>query len=161
MDEAQSRLQNFSAIHRRLYDPSKANLPAHYQLSELCNDLMAANGGNSIRCIVEATSAVLDLSRLTIVSMLVSEIITNSIKHAFEHASEGVIVVKLTNQNGEFVLTVSDNGIGFPVNNMPAEKRSLGLKIISSFAAQLGCQPNYVSNNGTTVEFVFKELPDY
>lgn len=156
LNDAQQRLQSVSRIHRRLYDPSRADLPAWMCLEELCTDLLSAAGTAPIRCIVEPSEARLDLTRLTTLSMLVAELVTNALKHAFNEGQPGLITVSLQPAAPYgFRLQVRDNGKGYPGPEATQGRRSLGLKIIASFAAQLGAEPVWRNDNGTVVEVVF------
>lgn len=156
LNDAQQRLQNISRIHRRLYDPSRADLPASASLAQLCEDLLSVSGQGHIQCIVEPSDVRLDLTRLTTLSMLVAELVTNALKHAFDAARPGIIRVSLEHLPTDgFRLRVADDGKGFAGPDPAAGRQSLGLKIIGSFAAQLGATPTWRNENGTVVEVLF------
>lgn len=156
LNDAQQRLQSISRIHRRLYDPSRADLPASVCLEELCADLLSAGGNSHIRCVVEPSDVRLDLTRLTTLSMLVAELVTNALKHAFSEGQPGLISVSLQPAPPHgFRLQVRDNGKGYAGPDSKPGRHSLGLKIIGSFAAQLGAEPSWRNDNGTVVEVVF------
>lgn len=156
LNDAQQRLQSISRIHRRLYDPSRADLPASEYLQELCTDLVSAAGNPHIRCVVEPGDARLDLTRLTTLSMLVAELVTNALKHAFSEGQPGLISVSLQSAVPHGLrLQVRDNGKGYAGPESKQGRRSLGLKIIASFAAQLGAEPIWRNDNGTVVEVLF------
>ncbi|WP_241089821.1 histidine kinase dimerization/phosphoacceptor domain -containing protein [Pseudomonas syringae] len=161
LNDAQQRLQIISRIHRRLYDPSRADLPASACLTELCHDLLSVNGQGHIRCIVEPSEVRLDLTRLTTLSMLVAELVTNALKHAFAPDRPGTIVVSLEALPLDTLrLRVADDGKGFAGPEPAATRHSLGLKIIGSFAAQLGATPVWRNDNGTVVEVVLPARVD-
>lgn len=157
LKDAQQRLQGISRIHRRLYDPSRADLPVSACLAELCEDLMEISDNPQVRCEVEPSEARLDLTRLTTLSMLVAELVTNALKHAFPDDQPGLITVSLQPVQPEgYRLVISDNGKGFTGPDGHPDPRSLGLKIIASFAAQLGATPVWRNDQGTQVEMVFR-----
>jgi two-component sensor histidine kinase len=95
--------------------------------------------------------------KATSISIIVNELVTNAIKHAFN--GEGSGHVKVTGKSGsEFELIIADDGRG-----MAATKRDghagLGTKLVQSFARQLGAAHEVVSNEkGTTHRLVIPSL---
>jgi two-component sensor histidine kinase len=103
--------------------------------------------------------------------IIVNELVSNSLKHAFSGRDRGEIRIKLhRDENGEFinreesksevskstsfVLIVSDNGIGIPEDLNIEDLDSLGLQLVSSLIDQLDGELELKRNNGT--EFVMK-----
>lgn len=88
----------------------------------------------------------------TTLSILLSELVTNAIKHAFPDRIGGAIVVRLERQDGIPVLSVIDNGVGIPVGAEAAES-GLGLVIVKQLAGQFAGSPHYErpSTGGTRV----------
>ncbi len=156
LDEARVRLETISRIHRRLYDPSRIEMPVGQYLQELCSDMLDATGARNIVCLVEAPPLSLDLTRLTTLSLLVVEIVTNALKHAFVSGERGVITVRLERLDADrMALTVADDGKGIPADFDPSTTRSLGFRICQGLAEQLGGKLTYEATNGTLVRLVF------
>ena len=81
---------------------------------------------------IEADPVVFSMKQANYVGLLVTELITNSIKHAFPGKKEGQIQINLTASGAKNVqLTYADNGIGIPDHIDWRNPKSLGLKIIS------------------------------
>ena len=163
-DEAQARLQTIARIHRRLYDPARADQPVGQYLQELCSDLLDATGARNIVCLVDGPPVRLDLARLTTLSLLVAEVVTNALKHAFQGADQGTergtITIRLeTLEAGQASLSIADNGPGIPVTFDPATSRSLGFRIVQGLAGQLDGTLTYASESGTVVRLVFATGP--
>lgn len=138
LDEAQSRIETMSRIHRRLYDPASVDLPVAEYFQEICSDLLQATGARNIVCLVDMPAVTLDIARLTTLSLLVTELVTNSLKHAFADDG-GTISLKLERLDPErLALTVSDNGRGVPEGVDMAASKGLGTRIVQSLASQLG-----------------------
>lgn len=149
LDEAQSRIETMSRIHRRLYDPASLDLPVAQYFQEICSDLLEATGARNIVCVVDMPSITLDIARLTTLSLLVTELVTNSLKHAFADAG-GTITLQLEQLDAaHLVLTVSDNGRGLPAGTELAENKGLGTRIVQSLATQLGGNIKTVTGIGT------------
>ncbi len=138
LDEAQSRIETMSRIHRRLYDPASVDLPVADYFQEICSDLLQATGARNIVCMVDMPAVRLDIARLTTLSLLVTELVTNSLKHAFSD-NGGTISLKLEQLDPErLALTVSDNGRGMPDPAPANAAAGLGTRIVQSLAGQLG-----------------------
>lgn len=148
LDEAQSRIETMSRIHRRLYDPASLDQPVAQYFQEICSDLLEATGARNIVCLVDMPAITLDIARLTTLSLLVTELVTNSLKHAFAE-SGGTITLKLERLDpARLALTVSDNGRGLPEGPALAQTKGLGTRIVQSLATQLGGEIKAVPGNG-------------
>lgn len=148
LDEAQSRIETMSRIHRRLYDPASVDLPVAQYFQEICSDLLQATGAKNIVCMVDMPTIRLDIARLTTLSLLVTELVTNSLKHAFAD-NGGTITLKLEQLDpARLALTVSDNGRGLPKGVDLADSKGLGTRIVQSLAAQLGGELKPVTGAG-------------
>lgn len=167
-DEAQARLETIARIHRRLYDPSRIDQPVGPYLQELCADLLEATGARNIVCLVDVPPLRLDLARLTTLSLLVVEVVTNALKHAFTGSERGTITIRLEQmpespqgamqgpmQGPMAALTIADDGPGIPAGFDPAASRSLGFRIVQGLAAQLGGELTYANEGGTVVRLLF------
>jgi two-component sensor histidine kinase len=158
-DEAQARLETIARIHRRLYDPGRIDQPVGQYLQELCADLLEATGARNIVCLVDVPPLRLDLARLTTLSLLVVEVVTNALKHAFTGSERGTITIRLETMEGSLAaLTIADDGPGIPASFDPAASRSLGFRIVQGLAAQLGGELTYANEGGTVVRLVFPTM---
>lgn len=155
-DEAQTRLETIARIHRRLYDPARADQPIGQYLQELCSDLLDATGARNIVCLVDVPPVRLDLPRLTTLSLLVVEVVTNALKHAFRESERGTITIRLEAlAAGQAALSIADDGPGIPTSFDPARSRSLGFRIVQGLATQLDGTLTYANDGGTVVRLVF------
>lgn len=156
LDEARTRLETISRMHRRLYDPDRLALPIEPYLRELCGDLLDAAGARNVTCKVTAPPVALNVSQLTTLSLLTAEIITNSLKHAFAPEEAGLVDVSVTPTGPDrYRMTIADNGQGMPKDFDPAQHSSLGLRIVQGLASQLNGQVRYESDEGTKVVVEF------
>jgi len=142
LDEAIRRVELMGRIHRRLYLPNALEQSVGDYLRALCSDLMDATGAAGVEVRVHADSARLDLERLTVLSLIVTELMTNSLKHAFGGRAGGVIAIDLTREADSLMLTVTDDGPGMPAapDARPPAAQGLGLMILDSLARQLGAE---------------------
>jgi two-component sensor histidine kinase len=89
----------------------------------------------------------IDLDRGTPLSLAVTEAISNAFKHAFGPGEGGRILVSARHVNGQVEVTVRDTGKG--VSEVQENGSSLGMKLIRSFAQQLGGRFSLESDGGT------------
>ncbi|MBX8484571.1 DUF4118 domain-containing protein [Pseudomonas cichorii] len=89
---------------------------------------------------VEAQPLRLPLDRAGSVGLITNELITNALKHAFPDGRAGKITVDFCRTDQQFVLTVSDDGIGLPdeTSDPASQRKGLGRKLTRALAAQLG-----------------------
>jgi len=127
---AQDRLEMLSRVHRRLNSPMAASQPAEPYLEALVADLIKASDVPHIRLMVTAEPVVLELEALMSVSLIVAELVTNSLKHAFPDGREGCISIDLRGCGHHCVLKVEDDGVGLPESSQRQKAGSLGQGIL-------------------------------
>jgi two-component sensor histidine kinase len=152
---AQSRLELMARVHRRLHDPKAVDLPLGSYLEDLCGDLIRASALPNIGLTVEAPPVKLDLESLMSVALIVAELITNSLKHAFHGRANGSITIKVDVDEQVCTVTVVDDGSGIPAMFDPAKGSGLGQRILQSLASQLCGKLTFERAVGTTARLVF------
>jgi two-component sensor histidine kinase len=91
--------------------------------------------------------------------LILNELVTNALKHAFPDGKLGEIGIYLYPQEaGSFLLQVSDNGIGFPAEVNFRHTASLGLQLVCTLTEQLDGTIELDRQHGTTFKIVFTEL---
>lgn len=148
-DEAIYRIETMGRIHRRLYDPEAANLLIETHFCELCEELAIATGHPNIRREVSLPGLEVPLDKLLPLSLLVAELVTNSLKHGFVGRDGGVIRISLERAGGGVTLLVADDGVGLGAASTARRSGGgLGLRIIDGLAAQLRAKVTTESGNG-------------
>lgn len=109
----------------------------------------------NVECEVEDVTA--SSEKATCISIIVNELVTNAIKHAFNGAGSGSI--RVTGRSGSaFELTIADNGRGITANPTP-RGGGLGSRLVESFARQLGAKHEVLSSGeGTTHRLLIPDL---
>lgn len=157
IDDALQRIDTLSRVHRRLYDPASVELPVDSYFRELCEDLVRASGVQGVSCDVQMPDIRMSITRLMTLSLLVTELVTNSLKHAFAGRSTGQITVALLPApDGLLTLAVGDDGNGLPDGFDPSRSRGLGTRIAQGLAGQLGGTLVTTSAAGTTTRIAFR-----
>ena len=155
LDAARDRLQMMSRVHRRLHDPKSVAAPVGEYLRDLCTDLIQASDTPAVRLTVNAEHVVLNLEALMSVSLIVAELVTNSLKHAFVGRPDGAITVDVGCSKGNCTLSVADDGPGMPESFDKIGTGSLGQGILQSLARQLRGTISYERNGGTVARLIF------
>jgi two-component sensor histidine kinase len=152
---AQLRLDLMVRVHRSLNSPQIVDLPLHVHLQTLADDLIKS-GGLNVRLSVCAPPVHLDLERLMSVSMIVAEATTNALKYAFRDRAEGRLSVSLDVHDRMYDLAISDDGPGFPADQIKAARRGgLGCGILESLVCQLRGKLSFEGGPGATVRVIF------
>jgi two-component sensor histidine kinase len=155
LDAAQTRLDMMSRVHRRLHDPTSVDQPVGQYLEALCRDLIEASDTPDVRLTVTAQPVVLSLDALMSLSLIVAELVTNSLKHAFQGRAGGAITIVLAEEPNACSLTVTDDGPGLPRNFGKTKTSSLGQGILQSLASQLHGKISFEPGPGTVAKLVF------
>ena len=91
--------------------------------------------------------------------LIINEIISNSLKHAFPDGRKGKICIVLRSEkDGKFKLNISDNGVGLPKDLDIHNTESLGMQLITMLVDQLQGTLTLDRNQGTSFKIIFKEL---
>ena len=91
--------------------------------------------------------------------LIINELVTNSLKHAFPDGNEaGIIEISLRKEGELLTLKIADNGIGLPVTGKIENKKSLGLQLVSNLVNQLDGTMMVSGKNGTEIKVLFEEL---
>jgi len=110
-----------------------------------------------IKLVMHIVDVSLGVDSAVLCGLIVNELISNSLKHAFPPGNDGEIRIELQcDEDQGYILTVGDNGIGLPGAESEAS-RSLGLELVSLLAGQLGGVVDVLNGNGTTFRVTFSE----
>jgi two-component sensor histidine kinase len=134
LGDAQARVMAIARAHERLYKTTEfTQIDICAYLQEVCADLdggeLAFEGPEGIRI---ATDRAIPLA------MLVSELITNSMKHAYPGREHGPVYVRVAPAADNMLrLSVSDEGVGLPEGFDPETTKGLGMRLVRAFAQRL------------------------
>lgn len=139
--DSQNRIRSMALIHEKLYqtnDFSCIALEGYFQNmgSHLLTVFRETAG--EVRLAVDARDVALDINRAIPLGLIVNELLTNALKHAFSGRRDGEILIRLVRRpEGAHILTVKDNGIGFPDSHAGPKGDSLGLEIVRDLVGQI------------------------
>jgi len=159
--ESQNRIKTMALIHEELYqreDLARINLADYIQ--GLTDNLMVSYSikGNSVKLTLDLVDADIAIDTAIPCGLIVNELVSNALKHAFPGRKKGEVKVSLVRFDDEqYDLMISDNGVGLPDGLDTRETRSLGLRLVSVLAEQLGADFQIERDQGTTFRLTFKE----
>jgi PAS domain S-box-containing protein len=160
LQDMKRRIHSLALLHETLYHSdnlARVNLALY--LKSLCQQLfrsLAAPPAN-IRLVLELAPTQTVMDQAIPCGLLVNELVSNSLKHAFPDGRDGEVRVELepVSAGTQLRLRVADNGVGLPKDFDLAKTHSLGLQLVSDLAIQLRGQLTIGPGPGTSFELSF------
>ena len=160
--ECRERVMAMAMLHDQLHrakDFSNINLGEY--IRNLAASLFSSYGVNSadvgLRMDVEDIPVAVDTAIPC--GLIVNEIVSNSLRHAFPEGRKGRVSLGLhALPGGSVELTIGDDGRGFPECAHPANTRSLGLWLVDLLADQIGAAVERSNGAGARYRLVFQEI---
>ena len=158
--EGQRRIDSIALVHEQLYGSrnlSAVNFARYTAalISELCR---ASGAGERVEVVLKLDDVELVPERAIPCGLLVSELVTNALKHAFPDERRGRLHVELERlPPSRLSLVVRDDGIGLKRDFPDAAGTSLGLDLVQIFAKQLQAEVVVERNGGTCFRLTFEE----
>jgi two-component sensor histidine kinase len=159
-EESQNRVYSISLVHEMLYGAGDlAQIDFCDYLRTLTKGLADGwkRSGASVDVVVEAAEVRLGVDTAIPCGLIVTELVTNALKHAFPNSGSGSIrVAVITEPEGWLQLTVQDNGVGISEDLDHRRAGSLGLKLVDSLVRQLDAKIEIGRNGGACFRIHFK-----
>ena len=161
LNDCQSRVQTIALIHEYMYQSENiARLPLSRNIRGLAANLLRVVGppDRAIRLEVDVEEDLeLPVDRAIPCGLILNELMTNALKHAFPDGRAGTLRISLRRELPDRVLLgVGDDGVGLPEGHDGAANGSLGWRLVKSFAEQLGAEVRVRAAGGTQVDVVFR-----
>lgn len=161
LQETQMRINAIGSVHRRLYASAKVGqVDFTDYLSSLLSELESSmhDERRPHRVRLDAVALTLPTDKVVTVGLIISELVTNSFKYAYEDGVGGEIRVRVTRLEGARIrITVEDDGRGFAADD-PVKGTGLGTKIMSAMASSLNSRieydPDYAQGSRAVFEFI-------
>jgi two-component sensor histidine kinase len=161
LSEARDRIKTMSLIHSQLYEGSDL---AAINMKEFVNRLLGQLlqsypvGDTRITRVVRVDDCPFPISVAVPVGLIINELLSNALKHAFDGRDEGTIEVSLTApEEGMINLTVSDDGVGLPPGFDIDKSKTLGLRLVKILTEdQLQGNLEVTSDGGATFRIEFE-----
>ena len=144
-----------AALHEKMYQIDNIqSINAKEYITRLTNDIVENfTVDKNIETVIDVEEIEIPTQIMIPLSLVINEIITNSLKYAFNEKKRGIISVKLfSHRKNRCELLIGDNGSGFSYAN---KKEGLGTKLISVFIEQLKGSISKEVSSGTTFKILF------
>jgi PAS domain S-box-containing protein len=157
LEESQRRIQSMALIHEQLHhsaDLGRLDVRAYFE--SLASHLSRSFGSpSSIEIEVEISNLPLGIDQALVCGLIVNELVTNALKHAFNSRPVGRVGICLWDEADDTrVLEVWDDGPGIEAA-LDGEDRSLGLTLVATLAKQLAGRLAVVPGQGTRIRIEF------
>lgn len=160
--ESQNRVKSIAKIHEKLHQSNHVEkIDFTTYVIDLVSDLVHSYGSmqEGINVHTSLENAYMGIDTAVPCGLIINELLSNVMQHAFPDRRDGDIWIELKSLNGNrYQLIVKDNGIGFPENFDWRRSHSLGLQLVFDLTKQLGGTIEIDPIQGTTVRIEFNEL---
>jgi two-component sensor histidine kinase len=154
LQESRQRVETIALLHEHLYQsPADSTIEFAGYAKKLVANLIGVP--RNIRLTVEMEAFALDFQTAVLCGLVLNELLTNSLRHAFPDGREGEISLRAWTVDNTTHLTVSDNGIGMPAAFDLEHSASLGLTLVRRLARQLKGTLSASVHDGTSVQLAF------
>jgi len=163
-DESRQRIKAMALVHEKLYrTESLARIDFDDYITSVAGELVSAyhTPKREIITRINARNMVLDIDTALPCGLIINELLTNALKHAYKEQASGELCIDLKKVDTTYTLTVQDNGIGMPDGFDHTKAQSMGLELVTVLVRQLlgtlQFQANGAGGQGTRVIITFKE----
>jgi PAS domain S-box-containing protein len=155
--ESQDRIRSMALIHERLYQSENLALVNFGEyLRDLANSLFRSYGLGRVRLKISIQPLNLGVNVAIPCGLIVNELLTNALKYAFPEGREGEVELSFAHTDaGSYMLTVRDDGIGFPAGLDFRRSPSLGLQLVNTLTMQIDGTIEMSRDPGTTFSITF------
>jgi two-component sensor histidine kinase len=130
-----------AVIHQTLYQSNDfAAVDLSNVISLIANSLLTSFGIVDGRVLLKISAQPMPVSinKAIPCGLIINELVTNSLKHAFPQQRAGIISIQLDACAGEVTLVVEDDGVGIPDDIFPNLSGTLGLRLVDLLSEQIG-----------------------
>ena len=166
--DSQNRVRAIALVHEKLYqnkDFSKLNFSVYVR--DLVSNLLTNfnQGESDILTNVMIDELYLSLDLAVNLGLIITELISNSVKHAFQHHKYSphdekpkVTIILKVNTENSLSLVVKDNGSGFDYHSIVKVNLTLGLQLVQGLIDQIKGELLFEGGNGSKYQIIFPFL---
>jgi two-component sensor histidine kinase len=159
LELTRDRVHAMALVHDRLHKSEGTGLDtvdlARYA-DDLVHHLFARVRREQIDVAVDSEPTLISLDRAVPCGLVLNELLTNTIQHAFPPPRAGKVTVRVRPVGDEVELTVADDGVGLPASVDVVTATTLGLEIVQALAGQLVATVTVRREAGTAITLRFQ-----
>ena len=156
IQDGKNRVRSMALIHQDLYNRENLKgVSVKEYLEKLTSELFSTYKitGDKVDLVLDIDDIELDVDTMIPLGLIINELLTNSLKYAFENKENGTITVRLKEKEEKFYLQISDDGEGYDPNEVRAN--SFGTTLINALTEQIEGEMTHDLTNGTSVNITF------
>lgn len=156
--ESKTRVESMALIHQSLYQNNDlSNVNAKDYVQQLITYIFNTYKVNQdkVDYQLEIEKLQMDLDTLIPLGLIINELVSNALKHAFKAEDKGMIRITMNRQAGKVLLKVSDNGVGLPADDVLRDSNSFGFRMINAFVKKLNASIDIIRKEGTMMKIAF------
>jgi len=157
-NESQNRIKSLALIHEKLYQSDDLDRIDYGDYIKKIIDYLFQSykaTSHNITVKLDISEIYLHIDKAMPCSLIINEMISNSLKHAFPDGQKGEITIEMFFDSDMYHLNYSDNGIGLPDGFILERSSSLGMQLIKGLIGQLGGKMEIIRNCGTGYRMIF------
>ena len=161
LQESQNRVKSMALVHEKIYlSKDLAHINFGDYIQSLVSNLFYTYtvDKSRIRSVLNIDDVNLNIETAVPCGLIISELVSNGLKHAFPNEMKGSIHISLKAKGNKYELIICDNGIGLPKELVINNLESLGLLLVKNLTDQIDGRIYINNNHGTEFKIVFKEL---
>ncbi len=159
LTQSKARVQSMSLIHQNLYQKDNlTGIKIKDYFDKLSNNLITTYGiSQDIKINTEIEDMMLDVDTVVPLGLILNELLTNSLKYAFQN-NRGSIQVALARNNGQLQLQIKDDGVGIQDVDKVLQGEGYGYELVTSLVDKLEGSIDINSEEGTQVTIGFSNF---
>jgi PAS domain S-box-containing protein len=159
--DSQNHIKSITLIHEKLYDsPDHERINFSEYVKSLVDDLCKSNGvdPNRISMHIQVENVFLDIDTATSCGLIINELVSNSIKHAFPSGKDGMVRIEIHPEDKCIEMIITDDGIGLSERVDFDKTDTLGLQLVKTLVAEINGKIELKKNyNGTKFKIKFNK----
>ena len=159
--DAQNRVKSMALVHEKLYQAKDlAHIDFESHVRSLVKHLAHSYHDNNKKISInfEFDPYQMDINTAIPCSLIINEMVSNSLKYAFTNQDKGTISIEFHHQDHNNTLCVKDDGIGFPKDFTLDRLNSMGLLLMKALTSQLHGEYEINGENGVSFKLFFKDI---
>jgi len=158
LDDLSSRIRAIANLHSLMAETTEDTVALDGLLERIAATIIDAVAQRPVTLRLELSPVRVNRRVFFQAGLLVSELVTNALKHAFADTPAPEIAIRLSDRDeNTFSLAVRDNGRGLPDGFAPGECDSIGMTLISDLPEQMGGACTVRSDHGAVFEFTLEK----
>jgi len=159
--EGKNRVQSMALIHQHLYQEGNIRgIKMDEYINTLTRNLFSSYNISPDKIVFRTDIENLNLDVDTVIplGLIINELVSNSLKYAFDNTDKGTVSISLKEKDDSLELLVRDDGRGFPTGLDIHKNQSFGLQLITAFAQKLKARLDFYNDNGAIVHMQIKKF---